>query len=111
MNKSKVPAFAMSHKLPRDGQRYVVDRAFEAIVHVQFDAPVSVAEVRLLPQGLHFEIWGDVPNSAHAVPARPIEAERWESVLVSEESRRDELYGEYGLSITLDNLARHCSPI
>jgi hypothetical protein len=101
----------MSHRLPKDGQRYVVDRTFEVLVMVQFFAPVSDGEDRHLPQGLHFEIWGDIPNTARAALARPIEVQRWESVLVSEENRTNELYGGYVLCIELDDLARFCSPV
>jgi hypothetical protein len=94
--------------LPKDGDKYTVANEFEITVMVQFFAPFSDGERRVLPVGLEFSIWGNPPVSARAVSAKPIETQRWESKLVSEKNRQDELYGGYALTIMLDDLISHC---
>jgi hypothetical protein len=101
----------LAFRLPKSGDQYEVVSEFRAIVSVQFSAPYSDGEIRPLPAGLRFSIWGDTPVNATAASARPIDMKRWEPLLVSDENRHDKLYGGYALVIGLADLAVHCRRI
>jgi hypothetical protein len=108
VERDRIVSPSVSEKWPKDGNRYIVTSEFETIVMVQFFAPFSDGERRVLPAELEFSIWGNPQLSARAVSARPLEPQRWERQLVSNENRQDELYGGYGLTIMLADLKAHC---
>jgi len=97
-----------NERLPRKGDRYVVHTAFKGIVTTQWFAPCSGGELRDFPHALEFEVMADLPEGATAIIANPLEYESWQRELVSEDEYTDELYGGYGLTITLDQLAANC---
>jgi len=96
---------------PKGGDHYVVREPFEAIVLVQFFAPLTDGARRVLPSGLEFTIWGDPVPEAVGVSARPVDPARWEQELVSAENLRDEKYGGYSFSVNKADLASRCAKV
>ena len=99
----------MPNLTPKDGDRYVVAEGFECIVTVQFFAPMTGGSTRVLPPGLEFAISGDPIHDAQAVSAKPIDQERWEPELVSENGRGNKKYGGYALIVMKPDLAARCT--
>ena len=96
---------------PRKGDRYVVTSACPAIVLVQFFAPFTGGEERVLPPGLRFVLDHDPGRTATGVGAKPEPYEAWEAKLVPDEDRAAEKYAGYHLVIRLSDLATLCEKL
>jgi hypothetical protein len=101
----------MSSSDPKDGDRYVVSRPFQAIVMVQFFAPFTDGATKILPSGLEFSIWGDPVPTDPGVNAQPIDPEKWASPLVSSENLSNEKYGGFSFVIMKTDLAASCARV
>jgi hypothetical protein len=93
---------------PQKGERYVVERPFEAGVAVQWKAPFTSGHTTTLPAGLEFVVDIDPPVPATSVIAIPQPYTRWEEEFVDQNDREDGKYGGYHLSVPIDLIAANC---
>jgi hypothetical protein len=99
----------MSTGHPREGYRYVVTTAFEAIVLTQWLGPFTGGSQKLIPAGLEFVVAADPLATATAVTAKPDPSDLWETLLVDEQDRTADKYGGYSLVIPFERLETNCS--
>jgi hypothetical protein len=94
---------------PKRGERYVVERPFEAIVLTHWRAPFTGGSEKTLPRGLEFIIAHDPPEKATAAKSDAAKPDEWEELLVDEADRSADNYDGYSLTIPFERLRLNCS--
>lgn len=94
---------------PKEGERYIVRRAFTATAMTHWEAPYTGGARCEVPEGIIFKIDYEPPAMASAVGCVPEDAAAWEARFVSAADRAAPKYAGYSLSLDFDDIARCCA--